>query len=102
MWSAERLITMNELPDERAEKHDADAALTRENTSWLARELSEEWQEVEPGIFHHVGPQRSDSHHTRQEANQASAVADVEVLKRKGRQRVTGKLGSKKGDGAPD
>jgi hypothetical protein len=79
---------MTELRGERADKHDADAPLTRESTSWFARELNEEWQEVEPGIFRHVGPRRLDNHET----SQANAVPEVELLKRKGLKRVTDTL----------
>ena len=47
---------MDESPVQRdPEKHDADAPLARDQTSWYARELSEEWQLVEPGIYRYVG-----------------------------------------------
>ena len=50
---------MDELPPERdAEEQDADAPLVRD---WFARELGEEWEPEEPGIYRFVGPTRSGS-----------------------------------------
>jgi hypothetical protein len=49
------VVVMDELSAQQdPEDHDADAPLTRDQ-SWFARELSEEWQAVEPGIYRHVG-----------------------------------------------
>ena len=84
---------MNEVPGERADKHDADAPLAHEQSSWFARELSEDWEELEPGIFRYVGPRVSDSAQTFQPANKTSAVPhEDEVLKRKGLKEMSERL----------
>lgn len=44
-------LSLQRNPD----KHDADAPLARDQATWFARELSEEWQAVEPGIYRYVG-----------------------------------------------
>jgi hypothetical protein len=50
------VVAMDELSAQRdPEDHDADAPLTRDHANWFARELSDEWQAVEPGIYRHVG-----------------------------------------------
>ena len=46
------------LPERDAAEEDADAPLARD---WFARELGDEWQPVEPGIYRFVGPARSGS-----------------------------------------
>jgi hypothetical protein len=43
------------------EKQDADAPLTRDQASWYARALGEEWESVEPGIYRHLGAAASDA-----------------------------------------
>jgi O-methyltransferase involved in polyketide biosynthesis len=48
---------MDELPAQRdAVEQDADAPLARDR---FARELGDEWQQAEPGIYRFVGPTRS-------------------------------------------
>ena len=83
---------MDELRGERAEKHDADAPLAHENSSWFARELSEDWQEIEPGIFRHVEPQLPDNPHSSQAPSQTNSLPEVEVLKQKGLEEMSEKL----------
>ena len=47
---------MDEVSAQRdPENDDADERLARDPASWFARELSDEWQSVEPGIYRHVG-----------------------------------------------
>jgi hypothetical protein len=51
---------MDELPVQRESgEHDADAPLARDDSSWFARQLGEEWQAAEPGIYRYVGPEGS-------------------------------------------
>jgi hypothetical protein len=50
---------MDELPVRQPDHHDEDAPLAREDSSWFARQLGEEWQAEEPGIYRYVGPTRS-------------------------------------------
>ena len=72
---------MDELPPERdAAEQDADAPLARD---WFARELGDEWEPEEPGIYRFVGPARSgpdsglDGHAFELHASQKSAVGNV-------------------------
>jgi hypothetical protein len=39
-------------------RQDEDAPLARDESTWFARELGEEWEAEEPGIYRHVGPDR--------------------------------------------
>jgi len=49
---------MHESDRRDAPEHDADAPLAR---SAFARQLGDEWQPEEPGIYRYVGPARSGS-----------------------------------------
>jgi hypothetical protein len=46
---------MDELPvPETAQEQDADAPLARDRSYYFKRQLGEDWQEEEPGIYRHV------------------------------------------------
>ena len=48
---------MDELPVQRQRKNqDEDAPLGRDDSSWFARQLGDEWQAEEPGVYRFVGP----------------------------------------------
>lgn len=48
---------MNDLPVQPdSHRQDEDAPLARDESTWFARELGQEWQAEEPGIYRHVGP----------------------------------------------
>jgi hypothetical protein len=40
------------------DRQDEDAPLARDESNWFARELGEDWEAEEPGIYRHVGPGR--------------------------------------------
>ena len=71
------MVAMDELPVQPdPEKHDADAPLARDQTSWYARELSEEWQVVEPGIYRYVGTRRGSLRRSRGERDRQASEED--------------------------
>ena len=47
---------MDELPVQRdTEEQDEDAPLARDDSSWFAQQLGDEWRPDEPGIYRFVG-----------------------------------------------
>ena len=60
--------------DEGAAKPDADASLTRDNSYPFARQLGEDWQEEEPGIYRLRADPRQPSEDAR--GSLASRVRD--------------------------
>ena len=47
---------MNEPPvSHESSENDADAPLGRDDSDWFSRQLGEEWQPEEPGIYRYVG-----------------------------------------------
>lgn len=52
---------MDELPVRRPEEQDEDAPLARDDSSWFAQQLGEEWRAEEPGIYRFVGPKSGSS-----------------------------------------
>ena len=52
---------MDQLPaEQRSDEQDADAPLARDESKWFAKQLGEEWEAEEPGIYRHVGPNADD------------------------------------------
>jgi hypothetical protein len=51
---------MDELDDghstEGYDARDADDPLTRDDSTWFARQLGDDWRPDEPGIYRYVGP----------------------------------------------
>ena len=64
---------MDELPVQRdTDEQDADAPLVRDDSSWFARQLGDEWRPEEPGIYRFVG-------NARDEAGAGSAIEEPKV-----------------------
>jgi hypothetical protein len=67
------LIAMDELPVQRdTDEQDADAPLVRDDSSWFAQQLGDEWRPEEPGIYRFVGG-------ARDEAGAGSAIEEPNV-----------------------
>jgi hypothetical protein len=92
---------MDELPVQQgSEEQDEDAALVRDDSSWFARQLGQEWESDEPGIYRFVGPAASLSDGVRPteelldalapgERNRPQHDADEDPATQQGEQRTT-------------
>jgi hypothetical protein len=67
---------MDERPVQRdSAEHDADAPLARDDSNWFARQLGQEWQAEEPGIYRYVGSNEPRSDVVRSTGELCDALA---------------------------
>jgi hypothetical protein len=81
---------MDEFPVQRdTEEQDADAPLVRDDSSWFAQQLGDEWRPEEPGIYRFVGARNTppnagastevESPRVRDEAGAGSEIEEQKV-----------------------